>query len=61
VLEHESVLSLRETALSEAAQPGGMRLLAGLLAHNATVRELDLTSSHLISSHLISSHPSYLL
>jgi len=50
VLENESVLSLRETALSETAQPGGMRLLAGLLAHNATVRELDLTAADIDKS-----------
>ena len=30
---------------SDEAQPGGVALLAGLLAHNTTLRELDLTAA----------------
>jgi len=45
VLEDEPVLSLKERRMTEEAHPGGLRLLAGLLHHNTTVRELDLTAS----------------
>ena len=45
VLEEESVLSLREVPLSEEAHPGGIQLLAGLLTHNQTLKELDLTAT----------------
>ena len=39
------MLALRETPLSEDAHPGLVPLLAGLLAHNNTLRELDLTAT----------------
>ena len=45
LLEAEPLLSLREMPLSEEAMPGGIELLAGLLAHNTTLKELDLTAS----------------
>ena len=45
VLEEERTLSLRERPLSAEAHPGGVPLLAGLIAHNSTLRELDLTAS----------------
>ena len=47
VLEDEPVLSLSEQSLSEARIPGGLKLLAGLLTNNTTVRELDLTASEI--------------
>ena len=47
VLEDEPVLSLRETRMCEEAHPGGLKLLAGLLTHNTTIKELDLTASNI--------------
>jgi hypothetical protein len=43
VLEGEKVLSLKETPL----EPGSVRLLLGLLKHNKTVTEVDLTATDL--------------
>ena len=45
LLEGTPALSLRETDMSEEAVPGGLALLAGLLKHNASVKELDLTAA----------------
>ena len=47
VLEDEPVLSLSEQSLCETRIPGGLKLLAGLLTNNTTVRELDLTASEI--------------
>ena len=45
VLEEEPILSLKETSLSQDMSPGGLQLLSGLISHNTTIRELDLTAT----------------
>ena len=45
VVEEDVALNLRERLLSEEEQPGAVLLLAQLLRHNTSLRELDLTAT----------------
>ena len=47
LLEDAKALSLGERPFSEEAQPGAVKLLAGLLRHNTQLEELDLTAADL--------------